>query len=169
MKRLLTILTAIILILAISLQSEAKEKSLIYTIDIKKEIDNTTWIYLHNGLSEAKQLSADAILLHMNTYGGLLESADSMRTAILYSPIPVYVFIDNNAASAGALISIACKKIYMRKGANIGAATVVNQTGAAWAGIAAASSCSGSGLLAAFRPYLLSSGYLFSSRAHFSG
>ena len=52
MKRLLTILTAIILILAISLQSEAKEKSLIYTIDIKKEIDNTTWIYLHNGLSE---------------------------------------------------------------------------------------------------------------------
>ena len=131
MKRLLTILTAIVLILAISLQSEAKEKSLIYTIDIKKEIDNTTWIYLHNGLSEAKQLNADAILLHMNTYGGLLESADSMRTAILYSPIPVYVFIDNNAASAGALISIACKKIYMRKGANIGAATVVNQTGAA--------------------------------------
>lgn len=93
--------------------------------------NNTTWIYLHNGLSEAKQLNADAILLHMNTYGGLLESADSMRTAILYSPIPVYVFIDNNAASAGALISIACKKIYMRKGANIGAATVVNQTGAA--------------------------------------
>ncbi len=41
MKRLLTILTAIILILAISLQSEAKEKSLIYTIDIKKEIDIT--------------------------------------------------------------------------------------------------------------------------------
>ena len=72
MKRLLTILTAIVLILAISLQSEAKEKSLIYTIDIKKEIDNTTWIYLHNGLSEAKQLNADAILLHMNTYGGLL-------------------------------------------------------------------------------------------------
>ena len=131
LNALQTILTAIILILAISLQSEAKEKSLIYTIDIKKEIDNTTWIYLHNGLSEAKQLSADAILLHMNTYGGLLESADSMRTAILYSPIPVYVFIDNNAASAGALISIACKKIYMRKGANIGAATVVNQTGAA--------------------------------------
>ena len=110
MKRLLTILTAIILILAISLQSEAKEKSLIYTIDIKKEIDNTTWIYLHNGLSEAKQLSADAILLHMNTYGGLLESADSMRTAILYSPIPVYVFIDNNAASAGALPPPPCRR-----------------------------------------------------------
>lgn len=131
MKNVLTILTFIVLILSTSVYSSAKGKSLIYTIDIKKEINNTTWIYLNNGLSEARQLKADAVLLQMNTYGGLLEAADSMRTAILYSPIPVYVFIDNNAASAGALISIACKKIYMRKGANIGAATVVNQTGEA--------------------------------------
>ncbi|MDF9829832.1 NfeD family protein [Parabacteroides sp. PF5-6] len=101
----------------------------VYIIDIKKEIDNTTKLYLQNGLAEAQQVHADAVLIHMNTYGGLLEAADSMRTAILYNPIPVYVFIDNNAASAGALISIACKKIYMRKGANIGAASVVNQTG----------------------------------------
>jgi membrane-bound serine protease (ClpP class) len=54
-----------------------------------------------------------------------------MRTKILNNEIPVWVFIDNNAASAGALISIACDSIYMRKGANIGAATVVNQTGEA--------------------------------------
>jgi len=107
------------------------EKPLIYKIDIKKEIDKTSQIYLSKGLSEAQRLNADAVLLHLNTFGGLLEAADSMRTAILYSPVPVYVFIDNNAASAGALISIACKKIYMRRGASIGAATVVNQTGEA--------------------------------------
>ena len=112
-------------------KSIGEERKLVYQIDIKKEINNTTRIYLRNGLEEAKLLGADAVLLHMNTYGGLLEAADSMRTAILYNPIPVYVFIDNNAASAGALISIACEKIFMRKGANIGAATVVNQTGAA--------------------------------------
>lgn len=106
-------------------------KPLIYKIDIKQEIDNTTRLYLRNGLNEAKALHADAVLIHMNTYGGQLDAADSMRTAILYSPIPVSVFIDNNAASAGALISIACKNIYMRKGASIGAATVVNQTGEA--------------------------------------
>ncbi len=107
------------------------DKKTVYKIDIKQEIDNTTRLYLSNGLSEARTLSADAVLLHLNTYGGLVDAADSMRTAILYSPIPVYVFIDNNAASAGALISIAADKIYMRKGANIGAATVVNQTGEA--------------------------------------
>jgi membrane-bound serine protease (ClpP class) len=63
----------------------------------------------------------------MNTYGGLLDAADSIRTLVLNSKIPVIVFIDNNAASAGALIAIACEKIYMRKGASIGAATVVTQ------------------------------------------
>ena len=109
----------------------AADKPLVYTIDIKKEIDKTSQIYLNKGLEEARSLGATAVLIHLNTYGGLLEAADSMRTAILYSPVPVYVFIDNNAASAGALIAIACKKIYMRKGASIGAATVVNQTGEA--------------------------------------
>jgi membrane-bound serine protease (ClpP class) len=109
-------------------QSAAKPP-LVYTIDIKKEINRTTQIYLSRGLGEAQRLGAEAVLIHLNTFGGLLESADSMRTAILYSPLPVYVFIDNNAASAGALISLACKGIYMRRGANIGAATVVDMSG----------------------------------------
>lgn len=111
--------------------SAENDKGLIYKIDIRREIDNTSRLYLSNGLKEAVASGANAVLIHLNTYGGLLDAADSMRTSILYSPVPVYVFIDNNAASAGALISIACKKIYMRKGANIGAATVVGQTGEA--------------------------------------
>ena len=102
------------------------KKAIIYKINVKTEINTTSRIYLNNGLKEANELNADAVLLHLNTYGGTVVDADSMRSAILYNPIPVYVFIDNNAASAGALIAIACKKIYMRRGANIGAATVVN-------------------------------------------
>lgn len=64
----------------------------------------------------------------MNTYGGTVVDADSMRTAILNFPLPVYVFIDNNAASAGSLISIACDSIFMRSSASMGAATVVSGT-----------------------------------------
>jgi len=102
---------------------------IVYLINIDKEINPTSRIYLSKGMQEAEKLNADQILLRLNTYGGSVVDADSMRSAILYSPIPVSVFIDNNAASAGALISIACEKIYMRKGANIGAATVVDGTG----------------------------------------
>ncbi|MDR2087503.1 MAG: nodulation protein NfeD [Dysgonamonadaceae bacterium] len=104
------------------------KRPLIYEININSEINTTSRIYLNKGLQEADMLEADAVLLHLNTYGGTLVDADSMRTAIIYNRIPVYVFIDNNAASAGALISIACKKIFMRPGANIGAATVVEGT-----------------------------------------
>ena len=76
-------------------------------------------------------MRAQYILIHMNTYGGMVNIADSIRTKILNSSIPVMVFIDNQAISAGSLISIACDSIYIRPGGSIGAATVVNQTGEA--------------------------------------
>ncbi|MDD2285445.1 MAG: NfeD family protein [Paludibacter sp.] len=107
---------------------KASEK-VIFKIDIKKDIGSTTWLYIQKGFEEALEKEADVILIHMNTYGGEVAYADSIRTKILNASLPVYVFIDNNAASAGALISIACDKIFMRPGASIGAATVVNQTG----------------------------------------
>lgn len=101
----------------------------VYKMEIKEEIAPPIERKTKRAFSEARRLDADLMLIHMNTYGGMLNSADSIRTIILKSPIPVYVFIDNNAASAGALISIACDRIYMTSGANIGAATVVDQSG----------------------------------------
>jgi membrane-bound serine protease (ClpP class) len=120
----------IILLFTLNLSAQDRgDSTLIYLFNIKEEIAPPVWRTTRMALDEAKTIGADIILIHMNTYGGMLESADSIRTAILQSPIPVWVFIDNNAASAGALISIACDSIYMRSGANIGAATVVDQTG----------------------------------------
>lgn len=124
MKNTITFL--FILSTYISLTFGQNSKPLVYKINIKENIGSNTWIYLQNGLYEAKQKNADCVLLHMNTYGGSVLEADSMRTAILNYSLPVYVFIDNNAASAGALIAVACDSIYMRPGASIGAATVVN-------------------------------------------
>jgi len=106
-------------------------KKKILKFNIKKEIGPAIWRQTMQAFEKAEEKQVDYILIHMNTYGGLVESADSIRTKILNSEIPVFVFIDNNAASAGALIAISCDSIYMRPGANIGAATVVNQTGEA--------------------------------------
>lgn len=115
------------LILLTSIQNASADKSIVYQIDIREEIAPGTARKVSVGLKKAESAKADYLLIHLNTYGGLLDAADSIRTALLNSRIPVIVFIDNNAASAGALISIACNKIYMRKGGSIGAATVVNQ------------------------------------------
>ncbi len=101
----------------------------VYVFDIKEQIAPPVWRATKKAMKEAQEINSDLILIHLNTYGGMLDAADSIRTIILQSKIPVYVFIDNNAASAGALISIACDSIYMRSGALIGAATVVDQAG----------------------------------------
>jgi membrane-bound serine protease (ClpP class) len=111
--------------------AQEKNKKLVYKLNIKQEITKATWRQTQQAFEAADSLNADVFLIHMNTYGGAVLDADSIRTKILQSKIPVYVFIDNNAASAGALISLACDSIYMRTGSSIGAATVVNQTGAA--------------------------------------
>ena len=109
-------------------QGRAEEK-VVYKLNIKQEITRATWRQTQQAFEAADSLGAGLFLIHMNTYGGTVLDADSIRTRILQSRIPVVVFIDNNAASAGALISLACDSIYMRPGGSIGAATVVNQTG----------------------------------------
>jgi len=106
-----------------------KDTVKIYTVEMKQMVDKALWRLTQRAHERAVEWEADLILIQMNTYGGLVDMADSIRTKILNSTIPYWVFIDNNAASAGALISIACDSIYMRPGANMGAATVVNQTG----------------------------------------
>lgn len=123
--------TVLLLLLFLSVSANCQEKSQkirVYLFEIKEEIAPPALLNVQKAIRESREFNADLILLHLNTYGGLLETADSIRTAILNSSIPFWVFIDNNAASAGALISIACDSIYMRKGGSIGAATVVTQT-----------------------------------------
>jgi len=123
------IIAFLLSVFQLSAQQPAGNKKFIYVFKISDEIAKPVWYKTKKALIEASEMKADFIVINMNTYGGLLDMADSIRTAILNNKIPVWVFIDNNAASAGALISIACDSIYMRQGANIGAATVVNQTG----------------------------------------
>ncbi|MCU0370704.1 MAG: nodulation protein NfeD [Bacteroidales bacterium] len=129
---ILLIITAFNISLSFSQERDSihDKNLLIYKFDIKKEIAPPVWRSTKLALEEAAAKNADLVLIEMSTYGGMLESADSIRTKILDTPIPVFVFINHNAASAGALIAIACDSIYMTTGSSIGAATVVDQSGA---------------------------------------
>ncbi|MEO5909288.1 MAG: NfeD family protein [Pelobium sp.] len=101
----------------------------VYQLNLKEEINPAAWRDTRKAFEMAQKSGAEILLINLNTYGGMLDFADSIRTKIMNSPIKTVVYIDNNAASAGALISIACDKIYMSRGANIGAASVVNGSG----------------------------------------
>lgn len=108
--------------------SDNNSSDTVYVITLKDEIGPHTWREVRMGFEEAAAMNAALVVIHLNTYGGTLVDADSIRSKVLYAKMPVYAYIDNNAASAGALISVACDSIYMSPGASIGAATVVNQT-----------------------------------------
>jgi membrane-bound serine protease (ClpP class) len=107
---------------------QAQEK--VYVLELKDEVHFAAARYISRGFAAANQADADLVIIHLDTYGGRIDYADTIRAHILNSKIPTAVFIDRNAGSAGALISIACDSIYMAPGASIGAATVVDESGA---------------------------------------
>ncbi len=110
-------------VLLFTMYSQAQDK--VFWMKIEGEIDPRTTRYVKIALQAAADSKSNAIIAEVNTFGGSLDDADKIRTALLECKIPIYAFINKNAASAGALISIACDSIYMASGANIGAATVV--------------------------------------------
>ncbi len=98
-------------------------------MEIKSEIDPRVTRYVDLALDHATKTDADIVLIEMDTYGGILTDAKDIVDRIMSFKKPVWVFINADAASAGALISIACDSIYMAPGASIGAATVVDGGG----------------------------------------
>jgi membrane-bound serine protease (ClpP class) len=100
-----------------------------YRIRLDQDIDPASQRLVTLGLEKAREAEADYVIIDLDTYGGAVNAADSIRSAILRYDKPVIAYVNMQAASAGALISIACDSIYMKTGSSIGAATVVDQTG----------------------------------------
>lgn len=105
----------------------AQQKVLV--MEVKDVIDPRMHRYVDLALKEADGTKADIVIIEMDTYGGVLTDAKEIVDKIMHFKKPVWVFINSDAASAGALISIACDSIYMAPGASIGAATVVDGEG----------------------------------------
>lgn len=124
----LLLLTFLVLLPKISFAQTSQDtlaRQKVFVFDIKDDIDPRMNRHVRLALQEAEEKNANLIIIHMDTYGGAVNDADDIRTMILETRVPIHVFIDKDAASAGALISIACDSIYMAPGASIGAATVV--------------------------------------------
>lgn len=119
------------MLLALLVVGQEGDKPVVFHMMVDDVIDPRTNRYTELGLKKAKELAVDYVILELDTYGGTLTDADDIRTRLLEFEIPVYTYINKDAASAGALISIATDSIYMAKGSSIGAATVVTGDGEA--------------------------------------
>lgn len=114
----------LLMLFTASLHAQQKQKVMV--MEIKDEIDPRMTRYVKLALAHAESTKADYVIVDMDTYGGVLTDAKEIVDLMMDFKKPIWVYINSDAASAGALISIACDSIYMSPGASIGAATVVN-------------------------------------------
>lgn len=119
MQRLLLLLVA-----CLSLLSSVRAGEVV-VIPIKGEITKAQFFFLRRGLKEAEAAKADAVILDMDTYGGELNAATDMLEALFSTTIPTITYIDTNAGSAGALVALSTRRIFMAPVSAIGAAAPV--------------------------------------------
>jgi membrane-bound serine protease (ClpP class) len=98
-------------------------------VPLSGEISPSLFLFLRRAEKAAENAGAAAIIFEMNTYGGQLDSAEKITGVLNHATIPTYTYINSNAGSAGALIALATKHIFMAPVSAIGAAAPVLPTG----------------------------------------
>ena len=99
-------------------------------VPIEGTIDLGLVPLIERSVKLAEEKNAEAIIFKINTFGGRVDAATAIKNVIINTDRLTVAFIDKEAISAGALISLANKKIIMTPGAAFGAATPVDGSGA---------------------------------------
>ncbi|MCZ7650558.1 MAG: nodulation protein NfeD [Thermoanaerobaculia bacterium] len=123
-----------------ALASEASEAAppLVVRAPLRAIIHPIAEQFLVESLEEAERAGAAALVVELDTPGGLLDSTRSMNSAILASPVPVVVWVGPGgarAASAGFFLLMAADVAAMAPGTNTGAAHPVAGAGEAIEGV----------------------------------
>lgn len=96
--------------------------AVVVVVPIEGTIEYGVAAFLKRALDHASDIDAAAVLLEIDTFGGLVAAATEMRDVILESRVPVIGLVQGRAWSAGALLALSCEKLAMRTGSSIGAA-----------------------------------------------
>lgn len=102
--------------------AETSDQMTVVVIEISGTIDPGTNSYAKHAFEEADREAAAAVILQLDTPGGFISSAESIRRLIDEFTNPVYAFVSPKALSAGAYLALAADEIYMVPGSTIGAA-----------------------------------------------
>jgi membrane-bound serine protease (ClpP class) len=104
----------------------------IHLIRIDGGINPAVADFVHESITAAHRAEAAALLIELDTPGGLLESTKDIVKDLLGAPLPVIVYVAPSgagAASAGVFITMAANIAAMAPGTNIGAAHPVGGRG----------------------------------------
>jgi membrane-bound serine protease (ClpP class) len=132
MKAKKRIFSGVLILLAILLPwlaAVSSNDALVYVINIRNEIGNGLRVYIDNGIKQASEAEADAIIFDVHTPGGAVGAARDIIDAIQRTEIPTIAYVNTEAISAGAMISLSCDQIVMRNGGAIGDSAPVSIQG----------------------------------------
>ncbi len=104
----------------------------VYLATVDGVISPSTADFIVGAILKAEEADAQALVIQLDTPGGLDLSMREIIKAMLRSPLPVIVYVapsGGRAASAGAFITIAAHVAAMAPGTNIGAAHPVQMGG----------------------------------------
>ena len=107
----------------------SSDDALVYVINIRNEIWTGLRVYIDNGIKRASEAEADAIIFDVHTPGGAVGAARDIIDAIQRTEIPTIAYVNTEAISAGAMISLSCDQIVMRHGGAIGDSAPVSIQG----------------------------------------
>lgn len=104
----------------------------VYFAEIKAMINPGALSVLSHAIETAEKNHAEALVIRLNTPGGLLSTTRSMVNAISESHVPVIVYVGPvgaSATSAGSFILLASHLAVMNEGTNVGAASPISGSG----------------------------------------
>ncbi|MDQ3657311.1 MAG: nodulation protein NfeD [Chloroflexota bacterium] len=125
-------LLAGMLLLALSPLAAQSDTPNVRIVTIDDTITPTMAQYVERGIRSAENANADAVVLEIDTPGGLGSAMDDIDRAILESEVPVIAYVSPRgarAASAGVFITYASHIAAMAPGTSIGSASPVNSDG----------------------------------------
>ncbi len=100
----------------------------VLVIPIHGTIDEGMAHLVTRAVESAQRDGATAIVLDVNTFGGLVSSATEIRDALLASPVKTIAYVSERAWSAGALVTLSARRIAMAPASSIGAAEPIPKT-----------------------------------------
>lgn len=124
-----TCLGALLLLLSAAAPAWAQSKAQVFVTDVKGAIGVATIRQLNRAIEETRQENGAALVVRLDTPGGLVSATREIIQAMVGSPVPIVVYVAPSgarAASAGTFIVYASHIAAMAPGTNLGAATPVS-------------------------------------------
>ncbi|UCC60423.1 MAG: nodulation protein NfeD [Dehalococcoidia bacterium] len=124
---LLIWLFAVLSIIAGGVLAESSPQ--IYVLRVEGTVVPAVASYIDRGIGEAESQNAAAVIIELDTPGGLLSTTENIVDRIKKAEVPVVVYVDPWAGSAGTFITLASHVAAMADGSRIGAASPVSGSG----------------------------------------